>query len=155
MLDLLRFREQWRTDSVSGSDFWEWFDAEMARQGFRSVRQVERAGGVGNDTINGRQRNGMPPTDTIIRAVANAFEMSFEEVEEVARGGSAVEDTGPTTLTLRELWGIVSKMPVEEQRAVLDYALYRRSRSGERGAATRSLGPGATRQSPAASDRGS
>ena len=136
---------------MAGDGFWEWFEAEMARQGFRSVRQVERAGGVGNDTINGRLRNGMPPTDTIIRAIAAAFDMTFEEV---ARGVPPVDDLGPTSLTLRELWGIVSTLSVEEQRAVLDYALYRRSRSGERVATSRSPGPGATHQSPAAGDRG-
>jgi hypothetical protein len=119
--------------------FWEWFEVEMARQGFRSVRQVERAGRVGNDTISGRQRSGLEPTYTIIRAIAAAFGMSFEEVEDVARasesrspeGSPAAQPVGQN-LTLRELWGIVSDMPVEDQRAVLDYALFRRSRSDER-----------------------
>jgi hypothetical protein len=140
---------------VGDDVFWKWFEAEMSRQGFRSVRQVERAGGVGNDTISGRQRNAMPPTDTIIRAIASAFDMSFEDVEEVARGVAPTDDPGPTSLTLRELWGIVSEMPVEEQRAVLDYALYRRSRSGEREATSQSPSRKARRQSPLASDAGS
>lgn len=135
--------------------FWVWFETEMTRRGFRSVRQVERAGGVGNDTISGRQRNELPPTDTIIRAIAVAFAMRFEEVEQIARGELPVEEPPPSSLTLRELWGIVSRMPVEEQRAVLDYALYRRSRSDERTAASRSPAPGATRQSPLAGDVGS
>jgi hypothetical protein len=115
-------------------DFWAWFEVEMTRQGYRSVRQVERAGRVGNDTISGRQRSGLEPTYTIIRAIAAAFGMSFEEVEEVARTTeSAPTEVPPApSLTLRELWGIVSEMPVEDQRAVLDYALFRRSRSDER-----------------------
>lgn len=124
--------------------FWAWFEVEMARQGFRSVRQVERAGRVGNDTISGRQRSGLEPTYTIIRAIAAAFGMTFEEVEEVARATEpgptadlpAVSQPAPS-LTLRELWGIVSEMPVEDQRAVLDYALFRRSRSDEPGARRR------------------
>ncbi len=143
---------------MSDERFWEWFGQEMKRQGFRSVRQVERAGGVGNDTISGRYRDGQEPTDTIIRAVATAFAMAFEDVQAIA-GASADEPTFPPepvrpTLTLRELWEIVSTMPVEEQRAVLDYALYRRSRSGEREAATQRRGAAANRQSPEASEGG-
>jgi len=140
---------------VDVAGFWVWFETEMAHRGFHSVRQVERAGGVGNDTISGRQRNDLPPTDTIIRAIAVAFAMRFEEVERIARGDLPTEEPPPSSLTLRELWGVVSRMPVEEQRAVLDYARYRRSRSDERAAASRSPAPGATRQSPLAGDTGS
>ena len=142
---------------MTTKQFWKWFEGEMARQGYRSVRQVERAGEVGNDTISGRHRSGVEPTDTVIRAIAGAFGMSFEEVEEVARGAEAASEhsPAPATLTLRELWGIVSEMPVEEQRAVLDYALYRRSRSGGREEARRSPELGANRRNRAASDSGS
>ena len=146
---------------MAARQFWQWFEAEMARRGFRSVRKVERAGDVGNDTISGRQRSGMPPTDTVIRAIAAAFGLTFEEVEAVAHDSDVVPeraaeaDREPSNLTLRELLGIVSEMPVEEQRAVLDYALYRRSRSGEREDARSSPAPGATRRTPAATDSGS
>ena len=116
--------------------FWAWFEREMARQGFRYVRQVERAGQVGNDTISGRHRSGLEPTDTVIRAIAAAFGMSFEDVEAIARADEenaapAPPDAAGPNLTLRELWGIVSEMPVEDQRAVLEYALFRQSRSGD------------------------
>lgn len=142
--------------------FWSWFESEMARQGFHSVRQVERAGHVGNDTISGRLRDLREPTDTVIRAIATAFGMSFEEVEQIARGEGGDLPAIPTTpgqaqsgnLTLRELWAIVREMPVEDQRAVLDYALFRRSRSDEQAEERRSRGPAANRQSPAASDGG-
>ena len=133
-------------------EFWAWFEREMARQGFRSVRQVERAGQVGNDTISGRQRGDMEPTDTVIRAIAAAFGMSFEDVEAIARSGEtdappAVDPRDPRVpnLTLRELWGIVSDMPVEDQRAVLEYALFRRSRSDEQATGRRR---GVQRQDP-------
>lgn len=146
---------------ASGRGFWSWFEREMARQGFRSVRQVERAGRVGNDTISGRLRDLREPTDTVIRAIATAFGMSFEEVQRIASADEGVLPEAPeaprsrtTDLTLRELWTIVREMPVEDQRAVLDYALFRRSRSDEQAEARRSRGPAANRQSPAASDGG-
>jgi hypothetical protein len=150
---------------VTGNQFWQWFETEMARRGFRSVRQVERAGDVGNDTISGRQRRGVPPTDTVIRAIAQAFDLPFEEVwraadrpDEVQGAEAAARDTEEGqpvgTLTLRELWGIVREMPIEDQRAVLDYALFRRSRNDERGAQRPRRGPAANRRSPAATDGG-
>lgn len=133
--------------------FWAWFEAEMARQGFRSVRQVERAGQVGNDTISGRQRSGMEPTDTVIRAIAAAFGMSFEEVEEIARAEMVPPPSWSGSrgrnLTLRELWDIVSDMPVEDQRAVLDYALFRRTRSDEQSGASRRAPDATGRESEA------
>ncbi|MGC9523596.1 MAG: hypothetical protein ACP5HG_17185 [Anaerolineae bacterium] len=136
---------------MTAREFWRWFEAEMARRGFRSVRQVERAGDVGNDTISGRQRRDLPPTDTVIRAIATAFGMSFEAVDSMATG----ERPEPRdSLTLRELWEIVSEMPVEDQRAVLDYALFRQSRSDEREEASQPRGRAASRESPAASESG-
>ncbi|MBN1246198.1 MAG: hypothetical protein JXC32_01000 [Anaerolineae bacterium] len=148
---------------MAAERFWRWFELEMVRRGFRSVRQVERAGEVGNDTISGRQRHGTPPTDTVIRAIAQAFQLPFEAVQRVAEepagetNGEAPDPSQgspqmPESLTLRELWGIVSKMPIEDQRAVLDYALFRRSRNDERQAQRRRRGPAASRQTPAATD---
>ena len=78
----------------------------------------------------------------MIRAIAQAFEMPFEDVWLVAGGPEAAEtdtagpnsergDASTVSLTLRELWGIVKEMPIEDQRAVLDYALFRRSRNDE------------------------
>lgn len=149
--------------------FWRWFELEMVRHGYRSVRQVERAGDVGNDTISGRQRRGMAPTDTVIRAIAQAFDLPFEAVSRIAEdsetesGDSARDATeeerlealmSRETLTLRELWGIVSEMPIEDQRAVLDYALFRRSRSDERRAEEPQRGRAANPPAPAATDAG-
>ena len=31
---------------MAARQFWQWFETEMVRRGFRSVRQVERAGDV-------------------------------------------------------------------------------------------------------------
>jgi hypothetical protein len=148
------------------ASFWTWFEQELARQGYRSLRQVERAGRVGNDTIAGRCRNEQAPTDTIIRAIARAFGMTFEAVQRIARGETEPNSIGPgekpapqpPNLTLRELWEIVSELPLEDQRAVLDYALYRQARSGDRAgphAGPRSRkqpGPAATPQTPPATD---
>jgi hypothetical protein len=139
--------------------FWQWFEKEMARQGFRSVRQVERAGNVGNDTISSRHRRELEPTDTVIRAIALAFDMSFEEVQSIASGEPPeTSDVPPVlasaNLTLRELWGIVSELPVAEQRAVLEYALYRRARSEQSADDRSSPATAANGRSPAASDGG-
>ncbi len=153
---------------MTAQEFWRWFEAEMTRRGFRSVRQVERAGDVGNDTISGRQRHGLPPTDTVIRAIATAFGMTFEAVDRIAAGerriaaGESPGDVSRTgsapeprdSLTLRELWESVSEMPVEDQRAVLDYALFRQSRSDEREATSQPRGRAASQESPAASESG-
>ncbi|MGC9347169.1 MAG: hypothetical protein ACP5JG_03430 [Anaerolineae bacterium] len=140
-------------------DFWQWFEEEMARQGFRSVRQVERAGDVGNDTISSRYRREAEPTDTVIRAIARAFDMSFEDVQNAASGEPPESSELPpviesANLTLRELWGIVSELPVADQRAVLDYALYRRSKSEQPGDDRSSPATAANERSPAASDGG-
>ncbi len=136
--------------------FWTWFEAEMARRDYPSVRQVEREGRVGHDTISSRLRHRQPPTDTVIRAIARAFGLSFEAVQALARGEGlpAAPPSSPPNLTLRELWGIVSRMSPEDQRAVLDYALFRRSRSGGREEPTAQTGPAASPQTPAASDGG-
>lgn len=141
---------------MTAREFWQWFEGEMTRRGFRSVRQVERAGGVGNDTISGRHRAQREPTDTIIRAIAEAFQMTFEDVERIASGEaiSRPESLDSASLTLRELWDIVSELPVQEQRAVLDYALYRRSRSEQVADDATPNAPSASQQSPAASDGG-
>ncbi len=138
------------------SAFWTWFEDEMARRDYRSVRQVEREGGVGHDTISSRLRHHQPPTDTVIRAIARAFGLSFEAVQAVARDErrSAPPPSPPQNLTLRELWGIVSRMSLEDQRAVLEYAMFRRSKSGEPGAATAPPGPVTNPQTPGASDGG-
>ena len=136
--------------------FWSWFEAEMERRDYTSVRQVEREGRVGHDTISSRLRHRQPPTDTVIRAIARAFGLSFEAVQAIARGERRppTPPSAPPNLTLRELWGIVSRMSVEDQRAVLDYALFRRSKSGERGEPTASTGPVASPRIPEASDGG-
>jgi hypothetical protein len=133
----------------------------MARQGFRSVRQVERAGGVGNDTISSRHRREVPPTDTVTRAIARAFDLSFEEVHRISIGepvkpssASGEPPTDDPSPTLRELWDIVSQMPMQDQRAVLDYALFRRSRSEQQDDERSPRASGASQQSPAASDGG-
>jgi hypothetical protein len=138
------------------SAFWTWFEDEMARRDYRSVRQVEREGGVGHDTISSRLRHHQPPTDTVIRAIARAFGLSFETVQAVARDDrrSAPPPSPPQNLTLRELWGIVSRMSLEDQRAVLEYALFRRSNSVEPEGPTAQTGPAASPQTPLATDGG-
>jgi hypothetical protein len=138
------------------ASFWTWFEAEMARRDYASVRQVERKGRVGHDTISSRLRHGQPPTDTVIRAIARAFDLSFEAVQAIARGEGhpVAPPSPPPNLTLRELWGIVSRMSLEDQRAVLDYALFRRSKSGEPEEPTAPTGPAASPQTPGASDGG-
>lgn len=138
------------------SAFWTWFEDEMVRRDYRSVRQVEREGGVGHDTISSRLRHNQPPTDTVVRAIARAFGLSFEVVQTVARGErrSTPPPSPPPNLTLRELWGIVNRMSLEDQRAVLEYAMFRRSRSGERGESITPTGPAASPQTPGASDGG-
>jgi hypothetical protein len=140
---------------MSTQRFWRWFEEELARRGFRSVRQVERAGGVGNDTVSGRHRRGLEPTDTVIRAIADAFGMTFEAVQQAADAPSeAHEEPARGDLTLRELWGIVSHMSVEDQRAVLDYAQFRQSRTGEPEEAGQRPGRVANPQTPLATDGG-
>jgi DNA-binding phage protein len=138
------------------SAFWIWFEDEMARRDYRSVRQVERAGGVGHDTISSRLRHNQPPTDTVIRAVARAFGLAFEAVQAVARDErrSAPPPSPPQNLTLQELWGIVSRMSREDQRAVLEYALFRRSKSGASEGPTARTEPAASPQTPLATDGG-
>lgn len=135
---------------VSTELFWQWFGAELHRRGFRSVRQVELSAGVGGDTISYRYRHGMDPTDTIIRAIAQAFGMTFENVQGIAYGARpVVEPPQPTAnLTLRELWDLVSGLPIDEQRAVLEYALYRKTASETQ------RRRGARQGSPAASETG-
>lgn len=149
---------------MTAERFWTWFELETKRHGYRSVREVERAGGVGNDTISGRQRRGASPTATVIRAIAQAFGLPFEAVQQMADeppverheadDHSVAPDTGSASLTLRELWGIVSEMPVADQRAVLDYALFRRSRTGGRQAEKPRRAPSTSPQIRSATDGG-
>ncbi len=59
--------------------FWEWFNRERELRNL-SVRAVERLGGVGISTIGGKERQGLPPTFDICKAIARAFQMPTEDV---------------------------------------------------------------------------
>lgn len=64
---------------MSTTKFWAWFNEEREKRGL-SIRAVERRGGVGTATIGGRERQNLPPTYEVCRAISRAFGIPLEEV---------------------------------------------------------------------------
>lgn len=110
---------------MTPGEFWAWFDKEMGKRGFSSIREIEEKGNVGNATISQRRRENLPPTDTVIRGIAEAFGMSFETVRGLYSGSVP---NRAETLTMRELYHILEDMSLEEQQDVLEYALFKIAR---------------------------
>ncbi len=102
--------------ATSAETFWCILQEEMATRGIQSFRALEKAGGVSNGTISGRERDNKPPTTTTIDAIARALRVAPERVMTWQRGRKAPDDD-----MRADLLYMLNELSPEDQQLVLVY----------------------------------
>jgi len=98
------------------TDFWEWAEAELDRRGLNWYK-VEMIAGVSNNSISGRARELLPPTDHTAKAIAKAFNLPPESI--MRRAGILPPEPAESE-QLNEVIHLFNQLSPTEQAIILE-----------------------------------
>lgn len=101
----------------------KWVYRQLQSNGW-SMRELGRRGSLNPSYISGVLSGKQEPGPKFYQGVAKAFDMTLEAIEQLDRDGTLPHNRASEQI-YQDLAEVAKKLPDEELREVLDYALYR------------------------------